>query len=194
MENSQMTAAQSIDLIARTLRETRLHVERRTYKPFIIWGWSTVIVSLAVWYAVRTTSDPAYFWLWFAIPVAGWPAMLVATRHNTDEGHLRTEIDRMISCTWCVLGATCLAVSIAAMFTHLPILFINILLMGSGTAVTGLALRSTTLACAGFAATAASTLLLVVTGIDQCLVFGAIFLVMMVIPGHILQRKTIKER
>ncbi len=103
-----MTAAQSIDLIARTLRETRLHVERRTYKPFIIWGWSTVIVSLAVWYAVRTTSDPAYFWLWFAIPVAGWPAMLVATRHKTDEGHLRTEIDRMISCTWCVLGATCL--------------------------------------------------------------------------------------
>lgn len=193
MEQNSLTAQQSIDLIARTINNTRQHIERGSYKPFLIWGYTTVILSLTIWALARHTGSMAVMWLWLALPVVGWTLMLTLNRRQPDRGYLRTDIDRAISHVWIVLGLACLLSSISSYFIGLPILFIVILLMASGTAITGLMIRSHILSSAGFTGLVLSVLFFFVHGIDQCLIFAAIFLFTMVVPGHILHKRESKN-
>lgn len=194
MEQNQLTARQSIDLIARTISNTRRHIEQSVYKPFLIWGYLTIIISLAIWALARHTGDMAVMWLWFVLPVAGGGLMLLTCRTPRESGYVRTDIDRAISHVWLVLGMACALASTASFMIGLPILFIVILLMCSGTAITGLIIGSRILATAGFTGLVLSVQLFFVHGIDQCLVFAAIFLLAMVIPGHILRHRANQNR
>lgn len=194
MEQNQLTARQSIDLIARTISNTRRHIEQSVYKPFLIWGYLTIIISLAIWALARHTGDMAVMWLWFVLPVAGGGLMLLTCRTPRESGYVRTDIDRAISHVWLVLGMACALASTASFMIGLPILFIVILLMCSGTAITGLIIGSRILATAGFTGLALSVQLFFVHGIDQCLVFAAIFLLAMVIPGHMLRHRANQNR
>lgn len=194
MEQNQLTARQSIDLIARTISNTRRHIEQSVYKPFLIWGYLTIIISLAIWALARHTGNMAVMWLWFVLPVAGGGLMLLTCRTPRESGYVRTDIDRAISHVWLVLGMACALASTASFMIGLPILFIVILLMCSGTAITGLIIGSRILATAGFTGLALSVQLFFVHGIDQCLVFAAIFLLAMVIPGHMLRHRANQNR
>ena len=107
-----------------------------------------------------------------------------------NEKGVKTYIDRVIGYVWLVLGLAALVISVAAMFFwNFPILFIVILLMASGTAVTGLIIRFLPIAVAGFVGIMLSLACLVIQGLDQILIFAGVFLIMMVIPGHILYAK-----
>lgn len=194
MEQNQLTARQSIDLIARTINNTRRHIEQGVYKHFLIWGYLTTVISLIIWALARSTGNMAVMWLWFALPVTGGGLVLLTCRTPRDHGYVRTDIDRAISHVWLVLSMACLVASVSSYFIGLPILFIVILLMFSGTAITGLIIRSRILSTAGFTGLALSVQLFFVHGIDQCLVFAAIFLLAMVVPGHMLRHRANKNR
>lgn len=194
MEQNQLTARQSIDLIARTINNTRRHIEQGVYKHFLIWGYLTTVISLIIWALARSTGNMAVMWLWFALPVTGGGLVLLTCRTPRESGYVRTDIDRAISHVWLVLSMACLVASVSSYFIGLPILFIVILLMFSGTAITGLIIRSRILSTAGFTGLALSVQLFFVHGIDQCLVFAAIFLLAMVVPGHMLRHRANKNR
>lgn len=73
---------------------------------------------------------------------------------------------------------------------RLDILFIILLLMGLATALTGLVTRFRLCVVSGMvSALLLAPVCLFIGGIDQCLIFAAVFAVMMVIPGHILDFK-----
>lgn len=67
------------------------------------------------------------------------------SREKKSEGEVRTFVDRVIGNVWTVMGLSAWFVSMLALFTpmRLPILFIILLIMGMGTAVTGLIIRFT---------------------------------------------------
>ena len=73
------------------------------------------------------------------------------------------------------------------------ILYVEALLMACGTAITGLVLRWRTVTLAGVASILLTPLFAVVEGIDRLPVFAALFVVMMVIPGHIIAYKLKRE-
>ncbi len=62
-------------------------------------------------------------------------------------------------------------------------------MMASGTAITGLINKFKPIIFSGFAGILLSFLCLIVKGYASILIFALIFLVMMVIPGHILNFK-----
>ena len=193
MENSKMDVTESIEIISRMICNTRRNIERSSYRPFLIWGYTTIIVALAVWFCVGITQDSVWFWLWFAIPVIGCVAMYLFGRRSTVKGYVRTPIDRAISYLWIVLGLAGFIASIFSFVRYMDILFLIVLLMASGTAITGFILQFRVLIAAGLAGLILSVLFLFIEGIDQCLIFAAIFFVMTVVPGHIIQyrlRKT----
>jgi asparagine N-glycosylation enzyme membrane subunit Stt3 len=103
------------------------------------------------------------------------------------EKGVKTYIDKVIGYVWIVVGIAGLVVSASAIFLwSLPILFIVILMMGSGTAITGLIIKFKPIIFSGFAGILLSFVCLIVKGYASILLFALIFLVMMVIPGHIL--------
>ncbi len=187
MEDRQLSGQESLDLIARMLSVTRARVERGSGRPFLIWGYTTVAVSAAVWLAVTRTADPRWFWLWLALPAVALPLTLL-TAKSTSVG-ASTYFDRIIGYVWWVCGTAGFFVSLLSSFFRLPVLFLIILIMGMGTALTGLIIRFPTCSVTGFVSMALSLLCLIFRGIDGILVFAAVFVVMMIIPGHILQHK-----
>lgn len=188
MEEKVINEKESLEIITRMIQNTQRNMEKSNGLPFLIWGYTTILVSLVVWYFFSTTGNPDWNYLWFLIPVIGFPTMMWTIRKQ--EKGVKTYIDKIIGYVWIVFGIAGFTVSTSAIFLwNIPILFIVILMMGTGTAITGMIIRFKPLIFAGFAGMLLSYLCLIVKGYDSILVFALIFLVMMVIPGHILYGK-----
>lgn len=211
MEEKQLDARESIELITRMIRNTRQRLERNAGRPFLVWGYTTVAISLLNYALNIAGADPAWSLTWFLIPLLGVVLMrLFPTRKSTEP---RTEIDRIVNALWLVCSLALIPIFILALFhghSYRPSLFALItLVMSIGTASTGLIVRSkvyTVAGLLGMAGTAALALwdftlkqLARTQEVDcfmlnnEILIFAAIFVVMMVIPGHIINFQNRRE-
>ena len=198
-----MTEAQSLELITSMINDTRNRLARNSGTPFLIWGYTTVAIALLN--CVTTYLQLSHYWnfSWFAIPFIGWIGMMLF--YKKDKG-ARNIIDRVISIIWCVLSVAYLWIFIGSTVYRAPILYYTILLMGVGTLITGLVLRHRTTQCCGVGAMICSLAypfsinlihksdIATITMLQswawiEIAYFAAIFFVMMVIPGHILNHK-----
>ncbi|WP_300256420.1 hypothetical protein [uncultured Alistipes sp.] len=212
MEEKKLDAQESIELITRMIRNTRQRLERHSGRPFLIWGYTTVAVSLLNYSLNIAGADPAWSLSWFLIPVLGILLMRLFPEKKSSEP--RTEIDRIVNSLWIVCSLALVPIFLFSFLhglSYRPSLFALItLVMAIGTAATGLIVRSKVYTVAGFLAMAGSVLfalhdfrlgrLAQTAGIDavrlnnEILIFAAIFVVMMVIPGHIINRRSRHEK
>ncbi|MEA4995099.1 MAG: hypothetical protein VB079_01265, partial [Petrimonas sp.] len=82
----------------------------------------------------------------------------------------------------------------AAVIHNFPVLFLVVLLISAGTAMTGLVIKFKPLVISGFGGMLLSILCLILReSLDSILVFAALFLLVQVIPGHILNYKNRKN-
>ena len=203
MENKNLTEAQSLELITSMIQDSRTRLARNSGTPFLIWGYTTIAVSLFNALTLYLGWSGSWGWSWFAIPVVGWVGMMLLGK---TEPSARNYIDRVISIIWCVLSIAYLWIFIGSTIYRAPILYYTILLMGVGTLITGLVIRHKTTQYCGIGAMICSlayplfTFLVLKCDIQtinmlkswawvEIAYFAAIFFVMMVIPGHILNRK-----
>lgn len=203
MEKTNLTEAQSLELITSMINDTRNRLARNSGTPFLIWGYTTVAIALLN--SITTYLQLSYYWnfSWYAIPLIGWIGMML---FNKKDKGARNIIDRVISIIWCVLSVAYLWIFIGSTIYRAPILYYTILFMGVGTLITGLVLRHKTTQWCGIGAMICSlayplfTFLVLKCDIQtinmlknwawvEIAYFAAIFFVMMVIPGHILNRK-----
>ena len=212
MEEKKLDAQESIELITRMIRNTRQRLERHSGRPFLIWGYTTVAVSLLNYSLNIAGADPAWSLSWFLIPVLGILLMRLFPEKKGSEPC--TEIDRIVNALWIVCSLALVPIFLFSFLhglSYRPSLFALItLVMAIGTAATGLIVRSKVYTVAGFLAMAGSVLfalhdfrlgrLAQTVGIDavrlnnEILIFAAIFVVMMVIPGHIINRRSRHEK
>ena len=191
MEDKQLNAAESIALISRMIENTRNIMLRNSGRPFLIWGYVTVFTTLLVMGAVYYFQNPDWNVLWLLLPVLGGSLMWL-TRDRHTEGKVSTFVDRVINSVWMVMGLTAWFVSMLALFSgiKLPILFIILLTMGIGTTITGLIIRFGPAIAGGAAAIVLAPISLAVSGYWPPILFAAGFVVMMIIPGHVLNYKS----
>ena len=193
MEERQLNEKESLELITQMIRNTHRKLEKGNGVPFLIWGYTTVIVALAVWYLLTTTGNYQWNWLWLAIPVIGAPIMFLTIKKQS--AYPKTYIDKIMSYVWIVIGISAFFPSVAASFMeNFPVLFLVVLLISIGTAITGLIIKFTPLTVAGFIGMCLSILCLILDNTpESILVFAALFLIIQVIPGHILNYKNRKN-
>lgn len=192
MEERQLDAAESLALIGRMIENTRSRMERNAGRPFLVWGYTTVLTTLLVWFMVVHFNDPRWNCLWFALPLIGGLGMYF-TRPRGRQGSVHTFIDRVIGHIWLVIGMAAFFTSSLSIFAVMrpPMLFLVVLLMGIGSTLTGLITRFAPATVGGFIGMVLAPLLLVVTDITWSpLLFIAAFVVMMVLPGHILNYRS----
>lgn len=189
-EKQQLDERQSLSLILRMVDSTRERVIRDLGTPFLVMGYVTVFSSLAVWLAFEHTGDYRWQFLWFTIALAGIGCWVRERRRGRLQ-RATTYVDRIVGYIWATFGIVAFLQSMLSIFTPLPILYLTVLLMGLGTALTGLIVRFRAYTVAGlFSAVALAPACLLVERMDDCLVFAAAFAVMMVIPGHIFNHKS----
>ena len=202
MENNKLSEAQSLELITSMIQDSRSRLARTSGTPFLIWGYTTVAVSLFNALALYLGWSHAWAWSWFTIPVIGWLGMMLLFKQ---EPSARNYIDRIVSMIWVVIGLSFAWLFVGAVVFGCSISFLTVVVMGIGTVLTGCVIKHRTTAICGWAAMCASLIFPIVYFIiaksgsasaisevwiwGELIVFALIFLVMMVIPGHILNHK-----
>ena len=160
-----LDAAENIALVGRMIDNTRSRMVRNAGRPFLIWGYATVVTTLAVWAAYALFPGRNWYYLWLLLPVFG-TALSLLTMPKADGGRVYTFIDRVIGQVWLVMGLTAWFVSLLSVFGDMPvpILFVILLMMGMGTAITGLVIRFVPAAVGGAAAIILAPVSLAATG------------------------------
>lgn len=202
MENNKLSEAQSLELITSMIQDSRSRLARNSGTPFLIWGYTTVAVSLFNALALYLGWSHAWAWSWFSIPVIGWLGMMLLFKQ---EPSARNYIDRIVSMIWVVIGLSFAWLFVGAVVFGCSISFLTVVVMGIGTVLTGCVIKHRTTTICGWAAMCASLIFPIVYFImaksgsasaisevwiwGELIVFALIFLLMMVIPGHILNHK-----
>ena len=193
MEERKLNEKESLELIAQMIQNTKNRLETNCGMPFLFWGYTTLFVSLLIWFLVVTTRNYYWQYLWFLLPIIAGTGTYLSTR-NQQPG-IKTHLDKVINYIWLVFGITGFLISMLAMFFwQLPILFIILLLMGMGTTLTGLVVDYKTVTICGTLGALSSIGCLFYSGPNQILIFAPVFIFMMVIPGHVLNHAARKQK
>ena len=67
MEERKLNEKESLELIAQMIQNTKNRLETNCGMPFLFWGYTTLFVSLLVWFLVVTTGN-----LLLAIPIGSY--------------------------------------------------------------------------------------------------------------------------
>lgn len=188
MEERPLNESESLELITRMIKNTQQKLEKVHSLPYLVFGYTTAVISVAVWYMLSTTHNPLWNLLWMLIPVFGFSILNFVNRKS--QPMIRTFVDKAIDYVWYVCGAAVAAASFTpTLWKHVPILFIVAFVISIATTITGLITKVKLMVVSGGIAILLSLILPSVKGFNAILYFGAIFIIMQVIPGHILYFK-----
>jgi hypothetical protein len=202
MEDKTLSTEQSLDLIARMLENTRRNFNDRGGAMFLIWGYTTIVVTIAVYIAFTLTKSYNVMWLWWALPLtAGILTWLHFSKHKRS---VQTHLDKSVWSVWIAFSVATMAcmvfgfipssVMAASVTLPFPILFIIGLMISMATAITGLLIKFRPVAVGGFAGIVLSFAILFFSGMmEQFIAFAALFLLVQVIPGHLLNAACKRE-
>lgn len=190
METNEMTPEKSLQVISEAISRSRRDFEKNAGKPMILWGVVVILFSFLTWGVFRLTGDPIWFCLWFGVPVVGYPLTLVLIRKDRKRT-TKNFVNETLGQVWSIYGifATVLAVSFC-FIDPTYIAFIMALMMGFATAVSGMILKNNWITAGGLLTGIACPIVLVlVHSADLNLLFAAIALVDLVIPGMMNRKK-----
>lgn len=187
MDNKKMNEKESLELITQMIQNTKFRMARNAGVPFLVWGYMTVGLTLLVWLLLTETGNYNWQFLWFLLPAVAFPATLWSQRKK--QKMAKSYIDRILGYVWTVFGLSGFLISCTSIFYwSLPILFIILLMMGMGTALTGLIVNMKVVTIGGTLGALSSLGCLYVDKFEQILIFAFAFIFMMIIPGHYLNR------
>lgn len=211
MEEKKLNEQESLALIASMINNTRERLAKNSGRPFLIWGYTVIAVSLFEYMAINLGWSAYYGLIWWLIPIIGHPLTWLACRGQKHEP--KTYVDRCIDAVWTVMGVTCLVAVFGEIIygTHTMLFFSVVMLAGCGVAITGLIIKDFTTALMGTLAIGASLVFPIMRHFQptaeelgqegvvayisaDILIFAAIFFAILVIPGHILNYKNRKRK
>ena len=186
--NKEMTAQESLRIITETLNNNRRAILRNGAKYFLLWGAVLTVFSLVIFALWRSTGNPAWNWLWFAMPIVGYPLAAILRKHETVVP--KNILGSLIGQTWALYGLFAIVISaVAVFFVPMHISLLIVVLMGFAEAISGLLLKNWPIIVAGVIlgiGGAAAAMLL--KGAEQHLLFtlGGILLM---VTGAIVNRQ-----
>ena len=203
MEEKKFTEKESLELISQMIQATRKNLAKDQGNYFIIYGYTAAILSIIIYTSLCMTHAP---WWW-----AGWflmflPVIILAFKEKRNTPTVVTYTDSMVNKVWQVVGTlfsltglVMLALSFIVGRCDFTLMLPLCLLYASiGTAITGLVIREKCLLYLPFVGFVFAIYMLMSYTINNSatilwnLYFGLSFVVMMIIPGHILNNKSEK--
>ena len=200
MEERKLNEKESLELIAQMIQNSKKNLQVGRGNQFILWGWLGAITSLVVMGMLMWTKNPMWNWLWFAIPVIGWPVMM--WQMKKEKKPVVTFTDKVLKAVWMsigsigMLGTFLMAIYAKNMMLMLPGVSILIYI---GVFITGAILDDRALKTRTFCA-----LLLIMMASCHIvfmqddfywyyITFSLGFIVMLVMPGYHLNKEAKKH-
>ncbi len=145
----EMTAQESLLLIAETFNKSRKGILRNSAKYFMLWGALLTVTSLVIYLLWHLTGKPNWNFLWFAMPVIGYP--LAALMGKYDVSVPQNEVSKMLSGVWRVFGAFAVTLSAVAIFlVPMNVSLIIVIILGLAECMSGVLLKNWPVIICGF--------------------------------------------
>ena len=148
-QNKEMTAQESLNLISEMMNNSRRSVLQNNSKGFILWGVLLTVMSLVVYFTWHFTGSAAWNFLWFLMPVIGYPLAIFI--YKKDKNVPRNFVGKTIGQVWSAFG--CFSIVLSALgctLVPIPITFTIILLLGLAECVSGIILKNWPIIIGGF--------------------------------------------
>ena len=142
MEERKLNEKESLELITQMIQNSKKNLQVGRGNQFILWGWLGAITSLAVMFMLMWTKNPTWNWLWFAIPVIGWPVMMWQLKKA--EKPVITFTDKVLKAVWMSIGSVGMAgIFLMAIYAKNMMLMLPgaCILMAIGVFITGTVLN-----------------------------------------------------
>lgn len=148
-QNKEMTAQESLNLIGEMLNNSRRSILRNSAKYYILWGALLVVWATAIYALWSGTGNPAWNWLWFAMPAVGYP--LAAYLSKRDVALPENMISKHVGGIWIAYGIYTIALVLVGMATMaMPIPFLIVVVLGFAECISGVLLKNWPIMVAGF--------------------------------------------
>ncbi|MCR5326810.1 MAG: hypothetical protein K6E37_08720 [Bacteroidales bacterium] len=148
-QNKEMTAQQSLQLITETFNKSRKGILRNSAKYFMLWGALLTLTSLIIYLLWHLTGKPQWNFLWFAMPVIGYPAAALMGKY--DVAVPQNEVSKLLSGVWRVFGAFAITLSTVAVFlVPMNVSLIIVIIMGLAECMSGVLLKNWPVIICGF--------------------------------------------
>ena len=148
-QNKEMTAQESLQLISESLNKSRNDILRNSAKYFVLWGILLTATSLAIYLLWHFTGKPQWNFLWFAMPVIGYPLAALVGKSNAPIP--QNEVSKMLGGVWSVFGTFSLALSAIAVFVvPMHVTLIIVIILGLAECISGVMLKNWPIIIAGF--------------------------------------------
>lgn len=203
MEDKKLTEKESLDLITRMINVSKRNMEVGDGNVLLYWGYTTALLSILLFSLVWYTQNYVWSWGWMLLFVA-WP---VITYKQRGKERVVTYTDKTIKKVWQVFGYMFgLTFALIVLFggIYRPEAFIlmlplSLLYCGLGVSINGIILREKWMTYSPLVAFV-FVIYMLMTLINNehgtilwYLYLGFSFVLMMIIPGHILNHKAKKE-
>ncbi len=148
-QNKELSAQRSLQLISETFNNSRKGILRGSAKYFILWGALLTAISLLIYLLWHLTGKPEWNFLWFAMPVVGYPLAALMGKYN--KAIPQNEVSKMLGNVWSVFGTFAIALSAIAVFlVPMHVTLIIVIIMGLAECMSGVLLKNWPIIVAGF--------------------------------------------
>ena len=203
MKNQNFSEKESLELISQMIQQSKKNIEVGSGNVLLYYGYPAVALSILVYVLVDVTHNSAWASLWFLMFV---PFFFLKWTEKRSKPQVVTHIDKAIGSVWSIVGwmflltvaAILVAGSIIGSYNLSLMLPLSLLYAGIGISITGVMLDFRLMIYTPILAFMSAVYMLVslVAGCPSAdwwnLLFGASFVIMMIIPGHV-QNLKVKE-
>lgn len=205
MEERNLTEKESLALIAGMIQKTKKRTGLDHGKPLLLWGYTAVCTSVLVYAALMLTHSHKSMLLWLLIPLVGWPLNYrFARREMETNGEAKSYTDIITDRLWmAVMFSELIAAAICsgfACFGHhcvwILMFIYSLIAVGSASTAQGIIIRENSLIAGGLIGVAGGLFITACKIADIPLnaswampLFVVCFVMMTVIPGHIINSK-----
>lgn len=207
MEEKKLTEKESLEVITSMIARTKVRY-LGSGNILLMWGYLTVFTSILVWILLATTRQNVWNWLWFTIPVIGMSLTFIMVRREKRTEGAVTYSDKITSQLWSIFGLSeivltliCLGFSlIGGIKCWIAMMVYTLIAAPFAEIAQGLIFKEKSLTWGGIVG-------LAIGMVTICCVIGYIpllanwfmplfilfWVVMMIVPGHIINHKAKKE-
>ena len=185
-QNKEMTAQQSLQIITETFNKSRKGILRNSAKYFMLWGALLTVTSLVIYLLWHFTGRPQWNFLWFAMPVIGYPVAALMGKY--DVAVPQNEVSKMLSGVWRVFGAFAITLSTVAVFlVPMNVSLIIVIIMGLAECMSGVLLKNWPIIICGFLLGVCGAVVAMLVKSEAQLLIFTLGGVLLLITGFIMQ-------
>ena len=194
MEENKFTGHDSLELIAQMIQQSKKNMKVGNGNILLHYGYMALMLSVVVYLFLCWTDNPVWSALWFLMFM---PSIWIGLQKKGSKARIITHMDKAIGNTWNILGITVFVYFTGNYYCFALMLPLSLLYAGIGVAIMGVITEFKLMVYTPLVAFAVAIymLALMVTGTVVVvadwwnLLFGLSFLIMMIIPGHVLNCK-----